>query len=153
VLRRDNVWKLGLLHTGSNSVRCLEIRTKMTLLSAHDDFVLRTLGALQGCWARLVYTAQLRDENGRYLHWGLDRVYGTEKAQATMQQAHREVFRQVLRKKMEDLAREEGGASPVAAVTAESCLMPPGTSRAAQLHFSAVFFALARLRNAKNRVA
>ena len=124
----------------------------MTLLSANEDFVVRTLGALQGCWARLIYTAQLLDERGRYSHWGLNRTYGTKKAQETIQQAHKEVFRTVLRQPIEELAQREGVDS-VDAVAMAGKLIPQGTGRAAELHFNAVFFALVQLHNAKHRVA
>ena len=125
----------------------------MTLLSAHEDFVVRTLGALQGCWARLVYTAQLRDPNGKYSHWGFDRMHGAEKAQATIQQAHREVFRNILRQRIEELAGECGAATANNTVKVRVDLVPAGVSRAAQLHFNAVLFALVQLHNAKHRVA
>lgn len=124
----------------------------MTLLSAQEDFVVRTLGALQGCWARLLYTAQLRDQSGRYSHWGLDRTYGGEKAQATIQQAHKDVFRMVLRQPIRELAQNNAVDSADGATVGEN-LVPQGTGRAAELHFNAVLFALVQLHNAKHRVA
>jgi hypothetical protein len=144
---------LGFALIDGDSVPCLELRTEMTLLSAHEDFVLRTLGSLQGCWARLVYTAQLREPNGTYSHWGFDRIYGEEKAQATIQQAHREVFRTILRQRVEELASEGAAATAGRTIKTDVDLVPQGVSRAAQLHFNAVFFALVQLHNAKHRVA
>lgn len=123
----------------------------MTLLSAQEDFVVRTLGALQGCWARLIYAAQLRDENGRYSHWGLDRTYGGDKAQATIQQAHKDVFRKVLRQPIKELAHESVDSASAVAIGEK--LIPQGAGRAAELHFNAVLFALVQLHNAKHRVA
>ena len=69
----------------------------MNLLTAKDDFQLRTLAALNGAIPRLHYVAALRDAEGRYRHWGLARTYGEETAHDTVQQAHRGAFAEVLR--------------------------------------------------------
>ena len=121
----------------------------MTFLSARDDFAVRTLGALQGCWERLVYTAKLRDSRGHYSHWGFDRTHGEGKAQSAILQIHRDLFKRLLRERIQDIAGQcerdiktsiEGGIQN---------LVPAGVSRASELHFTAVLFALGQLHNAK----
>jgi hypothetical protein len=126
----------------------------MTFLSAREDFVVRTLGALQGCWARLLYTAHLRDSRGRYAHWGFNRTHGEEKAQAAMLQAHRELFRDLLRQRIQDVAGQCGDDEIETALESGTRnLLPPGANRAAELHFTAVLFALEQLRIAKHPAA
>ena len=125
----------------------------MTFLSAREDFVLRTLGALQGCWERLVYTAKLRDGRGHYAHWGFDRTHGEEKAQSAILQIHRELFRRLLRERIQDVATQSEGNLKPAVEGGVQNLVPAGINRAAELHFTAVLFALEQLHNAKDPAA
>ena len=62
------------------------------LNSAENDFLRNTLGALSGTLGKLVYIAGLRQEDGRYLHWGLARVYGEASANFAIGQAHANMF-------------------------------------------------------------
>lgn len=68
----------------------------MTLLAIKDDFLDRTLANIPGLLGKLDYVAELR-EDGRYLHWGLERIYGAEIMQRTLSDVHRALFLQVLR--------------------------------------------------------
>lgn len=121
----------------------------MTLLSPHDDFVIRTLGALGGCWRRLLYVSALRGESGAYSHWGFVRLHGEDKAQAAMHQAHKEVFREVLRRPVPQLIAEERSEESSQELRPE-LLAPSDAGRAARLHLNAVLFAIEQTRHAKH---
>ena len=87
-LDRDNVLpKVGSVSLPAQDVRCSENGTKMTLLSALEDLLTKTLGALPGLFAKLEYLASLR-EDGRYAHWGLTHVYGEVSATRALVDAH-----------------------------------------------------------------
>ena len=77
----------------------------MTLLPIKDDFLERTLVKIPGVLGRLDYVAELR-ENGKYVHWGLSRIYGEETLQRTMTEVHRGLFLQVLRTPLRQLLEE-----------------------------------------------
>lgn len=124
----------------------------MTLLSPREDFVVRTLASFYGAWARLAYTAGLLQADGRYAHWGFIRTYGGEKAQATIAGAHREVFREVLRQPIQQIAAERSRHQD-APIVLHANYIPGQASKAAALHFNAVLFALAQLDSAKRPAA
>lgn len=88
------------------SVPCSETRTLMTLFSAYEDFVNRTLGPLEGTWERLVFVAGLRGEKDRYEHWGLEYTYGPKAARAAITQAHTEFFQKVMETPITTLHQE-----------------------------------------------
>ena len=77
----------------------------MTLLPIKDDFVERTLVKIPGVLGKLGYLAELR-ENGKYVHWGLGRIYGEEVLQRTLAEVHRGLFLQVLRTPLRQLLEE-----------------------------------------------
>jgi hypothetical protein len=76
------------------------------LFSTLDDFSRTTLAGVPGWFGKLDYLAGLRDEAGRYQHWGVTRVYGEEAAQQAIGQAHRDVFLQILRMPLRDLLKD-----------------------------------------------
>jgi hypothetical protein len=82
----------------------------MVLLSAFEDFVVRTLGALSGPWSRLVYLGTLR-HHGQYQHWGLSRAYGDAAAAAAISEAHTQICLEVLRTPVRKLVGELATAS------------------------------------------
>jgi hypothetical protein len=69
----------------------------MTLLSAYEDFVVRTLARLPGSLARLVYLGSLRNDAGDYCHWGMSRTFGQSRTSEALAQAHAEAWLAVLR--------------------------------------------------------
>jgi len=83
----------------------------MTLLSAEEDFEVRSLAAFDSPLAKLAYCAELRTPNGRYQHWGLARNHGEEAADAAIARAHGSVFLEVLRSPMRTLIVQERQAS------------------------------------------
>jgi hypothetical protein len=89
-----------------------QIVTKTARLSPFDDFKKRTLAAIDGVWARLLYVTKLRGKNGRYEHWGHSRTYGELNSQAALGQAHSELYLQVLRTPLRDLINDLGSDGP-----------------------------------------
>jgi hypothetical protein len=78
----------------------------MPFLSAYDDFVLNSLGALPGQLSKLVYLASLRGSDGRYSHWGMARIHGEAATQGGIQQAHGVVFSETMHQPLANLWKE-----------------------------------------------
>ena len=127
----------------------------MTLFSAFEDFVLRTLGALPATWSKLVYVAGLRKPDGSYAHWGLERTHGRESVRCALLQAHRELFLEVLRTPLARLL-EDARRSAAEQESATDAYLKTISTRSAELlpedrgggsdeHFSLVLDALSSL--------
>src|SRR5437870_69130 len=97
--------ELGRFNAQARFVRCSGIGTRMTFLSADQDFE-RSLQALRGCLARLAYIADLRTPEGGYAHWGLARTHTPEQAEAAIRAAHLQVLGQVLKMPLRTLVIE-----------------------------------------------
>ncbi len=123
----------------------------MRLLSPFEDFSQRTLFHVEGALERLCYVACLRDQRGRYRHWGLARSYGEEAAHDLAQTAHKQVFLSVLEMPVEDLVQEyrrmQDAPGKFGVLNPE--LLPRQISPASRLHFSSVLFALKALAEAE----
>ncbi len=127
----------------------------MTLFSAFEDFVLRTLGALPATWSKLDYVAGLRRDDGGYSHWGLERTHGPEAMRGALSAAHRELFLGVLRTPLAQLLDDARRAAAhqdldtvayLAALTARSAaLLPEDQGGGSGEHLSLVLDALASL--------
>src|SRR5579863_10504237 len=76
----------------------------MTLKSALQDVKETTLAAITGLLGKLSYLASLRRAGGRYEHWGLEAVHGTESSERALKTAHTEVVSSVLRTPLASLA-------------------------------------------------
>jgi hypothetical protein len=75
--------------------------------AALQDLRTRTLGSLQGDFARLVYLASTRNYNtGRYEHDGLTFRYSMPVAERVLVTAHREVFLRLALRSLEALTDE-----------------------------------------------
>ncbi len=62
-----------------------------------EDFTKRTLAAISGDFARLLYVSSLRDlASGRYLHEGLSTVYPEAAVQQALAHCHEELFARIL---------------------------------------------------------
>lgn len=83
----------------------------MTLLSASDDFRVRTLSAVNGLLSRFAYVLSLRNENGNYRHWGLSRIYGDKIASSAVAEAHTQLWLELLRTPLPKLESELLGLS------------------------------------------
>lgn len=127
----------------------------MTLLSASEDVLATTLAALPGAWGKLQYVSSLRQEDGRYDHWGLARLHGEAAVQCALRETHRDVFLEILRTPLASLLEEaEQSAAdreldPVAYLAQLSdqwqVLLPPDPGGGLDLHFSSVLKALSKL--------
>ena len=128
----------------------------MALLSAFEDFVVRTLGTLAGPRSRLAYIGSLR-RDGKYGHWGLERAYGDSVAADTISDAHTEVWLEVLRTPLRKLVEEPADATSASdemanLVQQERALTPSNLGGGSKRHFSSVLLALSLLcRKAKQK--
>jgi hypothetical protein len=123
----------------------------MTLLSAYEDFVERSLGALKGNWARFNFVAGLRGESLEYEHWGMEQTHGPQAARKAMAEAHEELLERILETPLPLLEEEFDG------VTAESLskskpeqLLPANASSASREHFRYVLTALTLLAESRS---
>jgi hypothetical protein len=121
----------------------------MVLLSAFEDFVVRTLGTLSGPLSRLAYLGTLR-HNGQYQHWGLARAYGDAAAGAAISEAHTqiclEVLRTPLRKLVGELQTASNGTAPAAGWRDQvHALTPPNLGGGSPRHFQSILLALSLL--------
>ena len=127
----------------------------MTLKSAYDDLRQRTIARIPGIWRKLQYLAGLRSENGAYVHWGLERVHGTEAAQDAFQEVHKTLVKTILRTRLSTLQEDLEESSEADAISPKSYasklagnqsqLLPSGSPREAQLHLSSVLETLSLL--------
>jgi hypothetical protein len=78
----------------------------MTLLSASEDFQYRTLASLGSALEQLAYVMGLRKEDRQYRHWGMERTYGAEAADAAIAEVHSQIWLRVLRTSIPELLRE-----------------------------------------------
>jgi hypothetical protein len=124
----------------------------MVLLSALEDFVVRTLGALSGPLSRLAYIGSLRRSNGQYEHWGLARAYGDRAAGSAISDAHTQVWLQVLRTPLRKLAAE--AETPASGITPDdvarwrnqpAALTPSNQGGGSRRHFHSILLALSLL--------
>jgi hypothetical protein len=118
----------------------------MTLVSASEDLQQRTLSSLPGLWQKIRYVAGLRAGDGRYRHWGLDRTFGEPASQAALSAAHSELFLQLLRTPLRQLAGDyiqaeatEGGP------TDWSLYIPADPRGGSAAHFNSIVSALQAL--------
>jgi hypothetical protein len=122
----------------------------MTLFSAYEDFVHRTLGSLPGPLARLGYLASLRDDAVDYCHWGMSRTFGQGNASEALAQAHREAWLEVLRTPIPALLAETQNSETGSEAWREQPeqLAPPNASGATKRHFNSILLALSLLSQA-----
>ncbi len=133
----------------------------MSLRSALEDFVGTTLGSIAGIWGKLRYVAELRTQDGRYAHWGLERLHGDVAVQRALRQAHHALYLGVLRTPLRELVREAEESAAEMEVDYQtyvdelqqlSATMPPGEpSGGSEEHFRTVLEALSRLAPGRRR--
>jgi hypothetical protein len=133
----------------------------MSLLSAFDDFVSRTLALIPGLLARIEYVASLREE-GRYAHWGLARVHGSHAAERALNDAHNVLIAEALQTPLRALAKDNEASCAAEGRESKEYLeglrsrhinlLPDESSRrATRRHFSSVLCALSALARAQRR--
>lgn len=141
-------------------VRIPGIETRMTYLSASEDVLTTTVASLPGAWGKLHYLSGLRTEDGEYDHWGLTRLHGKAAVQRALQQAHREVFLEILRTPLAPLLEEATLSAADRELDAVSYLsqlsarwrelLPPDPAGGMEAHFSSVLKALSKLAQARS---
>lgn len=122
----------------------------MTLFSAYEDFMQRSLSALKGNWARFTFVAGLRGKSG-YEHWGMERTHGPHAAGKAITQAHGELLEKVLETPLSILEEEVTGAKPesISKATPEQ-LLPPNANAALREHLRYVLTALTLLAESRS---
>jgi hypothetical protein len=125
----------------------------MTLKSAQEDFESTTLGSVAGLLGKLSYTGSLHDGSGRYQHWGLESVYGSDGAQHAMKSAHRALISRILKTPLQvlldDLSTsctdEERTELEFLCSLSQERSLPKAVSSAAPAHLKSVLHALSAL--------
>lgn len=131
----------------------------MAFLSALQDVQKNTLKAIGGSLRKLEYLAHLRDAAGGYVHWGLTRVHGKERADVALAESHRCELSNVLRTSLQILEADAEQSSVEAGVPEGQYLellsaklprlLPPDPGAGSSRHFSSVLQALLSLRRAR----
>lgn len=128
----------------------------MTLKSALQDVKETTLAAIRGLLGKLAYLASLRQAGGRYQHWGMEAVHGSESAERALKTAHAEVVAGVLRTPLPRLLDDLQESSRDSGTTAQTYVenmqnrfedLLPGDRRdiASARHLNSVLVALSKL--------
>ena len=131
----------------------------MTFTSAVQDLQDTTLRAVTGLLRKLEYMASLRDPQGSYSHWGLNRIYGNASAAKALSNTHRSVLSHILampiRKLMDDIDRSSEAAGISAEVyvdglsNASERLLPPEPGAGSARHLNSVLHALSSLQKVR----
>jgi hypothetical protein len=126
----------------------MEIVTRGARLSPLEDFKRRTLSTISGLWPKLLYMAELRSADGKYEHWGHARAHGEEQSQSALAKAHSEVWLQVLRTSLKNLAADSESAelntkAAISAIQANRLRMIPAELEGgSRRHFNSVVLAV-----------
>ena len=134
----------------------------MTFKSALQDLKETTLVAVSGLLGKLAYLASLRRGHGRYEHWGMELIHGSESAERALKTAHTEIVAGVLRTPLESLAADLEESSRATGVAASAFVdgmrehldeLLPGDDpeSPAATHLSSVLLALSRLEKTRGR--
>jgi len=128
----------------------------MTLKSALQDLKDTTLAAVSGRLGKLAYLVSLRRAPGRYQHWGMETLHGTESAERALKTAHAEVVSGVLSTPLESLVEDldessrQSGVAALAYVEQMQARFPDllpdeRKSSTASAHLNSVLVALSSL--------
>jgi hypothetical protein len=134
----------------------------MTLKSALQDVKETTLAAVSGLLGKLAYLASLRRAQGRYEHWGMELVHGSESSERALRTAHGEIVAGILRAPMEALVADLDESSRGSGVAAQTYVegmrnrfedLLPGERQdsPAAAHLNSVLLALSSLQKHRGR--
>jgi hypothetical protein len=134
----------------------------MTLKSALQDVKETTLTSVEGLFGKLAYLASLRGGHGRYEHWGLEAVHGSETSEQALRTVHNEIVTAVLRTPLASLRKDleescrAAGVSPrvyVEQLQNRFDYLLPGENRDLPTitHLSSVLVALSSLEHNQER--
>jgi hypothetical protein len=134
----------------------------MSLKSALQDLKETTLSAVTGLLGKLAYLASLRGGQGRYEHWGMENVHGSESSERALRQAHMEVVTRLLRTPLpslvEDLKESSQGSGVAGLEYVEKMrgrfqdLLPEGRHNTpVSAHLNSILVALSSLEKNRGR--
>jgi hypothetical protein len=134
----------------------------MSLKSALQDLKETTLSAVTGLLGKLAYLASLRGGQGRYEHWGMENVHGSESSERALRQAHMEVVTRLLRTPLpslvEDLKESSQGSGVAGLEYVEKMrgrfqdLLPEGRHNTpVSAHLNSILVALSSLERYRGR--
>jgi len=114
-------------------------------LSPAEDFRTRTLSAVSGIWSKILYLAELRSEDGRYQHWGHNRIHGESRSQDAIATIHSELYLEFLRRPISELTREPGSLPKLDAAASKinpERMIPKDLGGGSPRHFNSIVLAL-----------
>lgn len=142
---------------------CSEIGTKSARMSALEDLLERSLRMFSGLWGKFHYLCSLRENSGRYEHWGFIRTHGETSAQAAFAEVHTAIFSQILRTPLAELLEDVELSAEKMSVSTEEFI--DGVRRVAQqatpknlaggtlAHFNSVLDAISLVHSARKKLA
>jgi hypothetical protein len=153
----------SIMANGSNGAKTLPISELVkgtARLSPFEDFKTRTLSALSGPWAKLLYMAELLGKDLTYEHWGYSRRHGEACSQAALGKIHSEIYIEVLRTSIAELIPGEGSEGGQDRHNAESeriaaagfKMIPKESNGGSTRHFNSVLLTV-RLVSAERRAS
>ena len=120
-----------------------------------QDLQDRTLRAVSGLVGKLDYLSSLRNQDGLYSHWGMERVHGEEATRRALRDAHRSIVSDILRTPLRYLVRDAEESAAVKQTDASELLQslrehpaqvtPAGAGVGTERHLSSVLHALFHL--------
>lgn len=135
----------------------------MPFRSALEDFEETTLDAISGVFAKLHYLGTLHDGEGKYSHWGMERVHGAEVAERAIRSSHVAVVTRVLRTPLRVLMEDvRSSASKLQLPASEfvrtlnrspQLVLPERSTAASRKHLMAVLHALLALVESQERAS
>ncbi len=117
----------------------------MRILTALEDFLNRTVHAVDGAFERLRFMAEIRRGPKDYDHWGMANTYGDEKANEAMSEAHTKAWVEVLRTPVQTLEKDVrrsdkaqivGAEEYVRSVAEDPNVVPAEIEGGSKRHFS-----------------
>jgi len=136
-----------------------EIGTSSVRRSAFQDLLERTLQTVATLWGKFHYVAALRDDAGRYEHWGFVRTHGEFSAQAAFAQAHSDLFSQILRAPLSELLEDIESAANEMSISTDEFIrgmrqaakqaIPQNLAGGTRAHFNSVLDALSSVNAAR----
>jgi hypothetical protein len=126
------------------------------LRSAFEDFEDNTLSAVPGLLGKLRYVTLLHNGGGCYSHWGLEKVYGSGRAEKAIRASHGALVARILRTPLRDLVDDLKWSAKCAQITdfeflsglrVQESALPAESLQTSAKHFRSVLqtlFALAQ---------
>ena len=140
-----------------------EIGTKSARMSALEDLLERSLRMFSGLWGKFHYLCSLRENSGRYEHWGFIRTHGEMSAQAAFAEVHTALFSKILQTPLAELLEDVELSAEKMSVSTDEFIS--GLRRVAQqatpknlaggtlAHFNSVLDAISLVHSARKNLA